>query len=294
MTGFVPWNSQPLEDWASKYAPGKFIELDGLSTHYVEKGSGEPVILLHGFFFDTYMWNKNIDVLAERYRVYAFDLWGFGYSTREPLDYGYALYTKQLRKFMEALGIPKASLIGQSMGGGTIINFTVSNRERVNKIILVDAAGMPNRLPIMGRISNLPKLGEFMYGLNNDFIRKMTLGNSFLHNKHIITEEYFQNATRFHKIKGSTEVMLHVTRKQFFDTLIEEIKKLSLLDVPILIVWGREEKSIPLAVGEEMHKILKGSRLEILDQAGHCPHDDQSALFNQLALDFLESPINAS
>ena len=78
MPGFIPWNSQPLYDWASKYAPGKFIELDGLSTHYIEKGSGEPVILLHGFFYDTYMWNKNIDALAERYKVYAFDLWGFG------------------------------------------------------------------------------------------------------------------------------------------------------------------------------------------------------------------------
>ena len=52
MSGFVPWNSQPLEDWAARYAPGKFIELDGLTTHYIEKGSGEPVILLHGFFFD--------------------------------------------------------------------------------------------------------------------------------------------------------------------------------------------------------------------------------------------------
>ena len=294
MTGFIPWNSQPLEDWASKYAPGKFIEIDGLSTHYIEKGAGEPVIFLHGFFYDSYMWNKNIDVLAERYKVYAFDLWGFGYSTREPLDYGYPLYTKQLRKFMEALTIPKASLIGQSMGGGTIINFTISNREKVNKIILVDAAGMPNRLPIMGRISNLPKIGEFMYSLNIDFLRKMTLGNTFLYNKQLITEEYFENATRFHKIKGTTEVMLHVTRKQFFDTLIGEIKELSLLDVPILIVWGREEKSIPLAVGKEMHKMLKGSRLEILDQAGHCAHDDQSALFNQLALDFLESSVNAS
>jgi len=108
--GFIPWNSQPLYDWASKYAPGKFIELDGLSTHYIEKGSGEPVILLHGFFYDTYMWNKNIDALAERYKVYAFDLWGFGYSTREPMDYGYPLYTNQLLNFMDTLDIARASL----------------------------------------------------------------------------------------------------------------------------------------------------------------------------------------
>ena len=105
MAGFIPWNSQPLEDWKTKYAPGKFIELDGLVTHYIEKGSGEPVILIHGFFFDTYMWNKNIDVLAERFKVYAFDLLGFGYSTREPLDYGYPLYTQQLLKFMDTLDV---------------------------------------------------------------------------------------------------------------------------------------------------------------------------------------------
>jgi len=294
VASFVPWSSQPLNDWASKYAPGKFIELDGLSTHYLEKGSGEPVILLHGFFYDTYMWNKNIDLLAEKYKVYAIDLWGFGYSTRKPLDYGYPLYTEQLLKFMDTLEIPKASLVGQSMGGGTIINFTVSNRHRVNKIILVDAAGMPNKLPIMGRISNLPKLGEFMYGLNTNFIRKMTLGNTFLHNKQNITDEYFENATRFHKIKGTTEVMLSITRKQFFDTLIEEIKNLSLMNVPTLIVWGREEKSIPLSIGEEMHRIIKGSQLEIFDQAGHCAHDDQPEMFNQVVLDFLARHIKAS
>lgn len=294
MAGFIPWNSQPLEDWASKYAPGKFIELDGLSTHYIEKGSGEPVILLHGFFYDTYMWNKNINVLAERFKVYAIDLWGCGYSTRKPMDYGYPVYTDQLLKFMDTLEIPRASLIGQSMGSGTIINFTVSNRDRVNKIVLVAVAGMPNRLTIMGRISNLPKLGEFMYNLNSNFIRKMTLGNTFLHNKEIITDEYFENATRFHKIKGTTEVMLYITRKQFFDTLLGEINELSFMNVPTLIVWGREDKSIPLPIGEEMQRILKESRLEILDEAGHCPHDDKSDLFNQLTLDFLAPHINAS
>ena len=294
MTSFIPWNSQPLDDWSSKYAPGKFIELDGLSTHYIEKGSGEPVILLHGFFYDTYMWNKNIDALAERYKVYAFDLWGFGYSTREPMDYGYPLYTNQLLNFMDTLDIARASLIGQSMGGGTIINFTVSNRDRVNKIVLVDAAGMPSRLPILGRISNLPGLGEFIFKINSNFIRNMTLRSNFLHNKRIITGEYFENTTRFHKIKGTTEVMLYITRKQFFDTLIEEIKELSIMNVPTLICWGKEDKSIPLQIGEDMQRILRNSRFEILDKAGHCPHDDQSDLFNQLTLDFLASHINAS
>ena len=269
MSGFVPWSSQPLNEWAEKYAPGKFIDLDGLSTHYIEKGFGDPVIFIHGFFFDTNMWNKSIEVFAEIYKVYAIDLWGFGYSTREPLDYGYPLYTKQLHKFMDALNIHRASLIGQSMGGGTIMNFTISNRNRVDKIVLVSAAGMPNALPLMGRISNLPGVGEFMYSLKSDFMRKFTLGNNFLDNKHLLTEECYEQLTRFHKIKGSSEVMLNVTRKQFFDTLIEEIETLGNMNVPILIVWGRNEKSIPLPIGQDLHRMLKGSNFEVLDQAGH-------------------------
>ena len=112
MAKFVPWNSQPLEEWSKKYAIGKFIDLDGHRTHYIEKGQGKPIILLHGYFYDLLQWRKNIDALAEVFKVYAFDLWGFGYSTREPMDYSYQLYADQLLKFMDTLNIRKASRWG--------------------------------------------------------------------------------------------------------------------------------------------------------------------------------------
>lgn len=283
----MPWSSQPLDEWASKHATGKFIELDGIRTHYIEKGAGAPVILMHGFFFDNYMWNQNIDILAERYKVYAYDLWGFGYSTREPLDYGYPLYSKQLGLFMDAMGIPSASLVGQSLGGGTIINYTVSNRSRVDRIVLVDSAGMPNPLPIMGRISNLPGIGELMYGLRGDFMRRFTLASTFIHDRETITQEFYENATRFQKIKGSTEVMLGITRKQFFDTLQTEIEELGEMNVPTLIIWGRQEKAIPLDIGSGMHGILRNSRLEVIDNAAHCPNIDQPQVFNKFVMEFL-------
>ena len=289
MAEFIPWNSQPLDEWAKKYATGKFIKLDGYSTHYIEKGEGEPVIPIHGFLYDSYMWNKNIDVLADRFKVYAVDLWGFGYSTREPMDYGYPLYANQLLKFMNALNIQKASLIGQSMGGGTSIFFSVNYRDRVNKLILVDPAGMPNPLPLIGKIANLPKLGEFLLGMKSDFYRKMILSTTFIYDKGFITESYFENVTRFHKIKGTTEASLKILRKQFFHTLPDEVHRLAEMDVPVLIIWGRQDKAVPLERGEEMHKVLRGSRLEIFEQAGHCPHDEQSQKFNQLAVDFLSS-----
>jgi pimeloyl-ACP methyl ester carboxylesterase len=289
MAQYVPWNSQPLDEWADKYATGKFIDLGGNSTHYVEKGEGEPVVLIHGFFYDSYMWNRNIDTLAERFKVYALDLWGFGYSTRSPMDYGYPLYAGQLLGFMDALNIRQASLVGQSMGGGVSILFTVRHRDRVNKVILVDPAGMPNPLPLMGKIANLPGVGEFLLGLRGHFYRRMLLGRLWIHDKTFITGEYLGNATRFHKIRRTSEVFLEILRKQFFSTLSDEVHRLGEIDVPILMVWGRQDKAIPLERGQEMHRILKGSRLEILERAGHCPHDEQSQQFNQIALDFLSS-----
>ncbi|MBA7647719.1 2-hydroxy-6-oxo-6-phenylhexa-2,4-dienoate hydrolase [subsurface metagenome] len=283
----IPWNSQPLEEWAKKYAPGKFINLDGHSAHYIEKGEGDPIILLHGFGADSYSWNNNIDTLAKSFKVYALDLWGFGYSTREPLNYGYPLYASQLLSFMDALKIKKASLVGQSMGGGTCILFCVQHRGRVNKIILVSSGGMPNPPVLAHRIMALPKLGELLLGLRTNTIRKLAMKRVFLYDKNRITESYFINLTRSQKIKGSNEAFLKVLRLRFFNTLQDKIYKLGEMDVPILIVWGRHDRGIPLERGQAMHRILKGSRLEVFDRSAHEAHDEQPKEFNRLAIEFL-------
>jgi pimeloyl-ACP methyl ester carboxylesterase len=282
-----PWNSQPLDSWARKHARGEFVDLGGRRTHYIEKGEGEPVILLHGFFFDSYLWAANIDALARHFKVYALDLWGWGFSTREPLDYGYPLYAEQVLQFMDSLGIRRASLAGQSMGAGTAIRFCVEHRQRVNKLLLVDAAGLPNPLPLTARLCNLPGVGELLMNMKTDVIRKTGLRQSFIHDPRLITDDFFENATLGHKVANSTEVYLGIMRRQFFGTLGPEIDRLGRMDVPVLLVWGREDKAIPLRRGEEMHRRLKGSRLEVLDNAGHVPNFERAQDFNRLAVDFL-------
>ncbi|MBW8012662.1 MAG: alpha/beta fold hydrolase [Chloroflexi bacterium] len=288
MAEFVKWNSQPLDLWAKKHAQGKLINLDGHMTHYKEKGAGEPVILIHGFFYDSYIWAENIDALAEKYKVYSLELWGSGYSTREPLDYSYQLFANQLLLFMDALEIQRASLVGQSIGAGTSILFCVQNRHRVDKLLLVDAAGMPSKLPVARRFLNLPGVGEFLMGLNTNAIRRYNLGDTFIYDKKLITDEYFENVTRFQKIEGTTKAAMSILRRNFFPSLIEDIQFLAQLEgPPILIVWGRQDNAISVIYGEQMHDILKGSRLEIIENAGHVPNYEQSKIFNQLALDFL-------
>ena len=173
------------------------------------------------------------------------------------------------------------------MGGGTAILFRVQHPERVGKLLLVDVAGLPNSLPLTAKFFNLPHVGEFFLGLSTDVIRIQGLRQSFIHDRNRITGSYFENVTRFHKIKGTTEVLMSITRRQFFDKLGDAIDLLSRMDTPVLIVWGRDDKAIPLQRGIEMHRILNGSRLEILDDAGHVPNFERADEFNQLAVDFL-------
>ncbi len=68
MSEFIPWNSQPLDGWTEKYAKGTCIDLNGHKTHYIEKGEGDPIILLHGFFYDSYIWDSNLDALSKKFK----------------------------------------------------------------------------------------------------------------------------------------------------------------------------------------------------------------------------------
>lgn len=287
MEKFVPWNSTPLEEWAARYAEGNFIDLDGRRTHFIQRGQGTPVILIHGFNLDLNTWMKNLDALAARFEVYALDLWGQGYSTREPLSYGYDLFEEQLRLFMEALGLEKASLVGHSMGGGTAIVFALRNPGRVDKLVLVDATGIPTRLPFRAKVFRLNGVAEFLMSLPTDRVRRMNLEDIWIHDSNSLSEAIYRRLTRYQKIRGTTESLLTILRADFFNTLEEEIRELGKLQIPTLIVWGREDASLPVDNAQTMNGLIPGSRLQILDNAGHLANFDQADSFNELVLDFL-------
>lgn len=288
MTRFIPWNSRSLDEWNQIHAQGKFVSLGRLSTHYIEKGEGEPIILLHGFNMDLNTWINNVDRLAEQYKVFALDLWGFGFSTRETLNYGYDLYVKQINLFMESMGVQRASLIGHSMGGGIAIKFSLHHQSKVNKLVLVDATGVPRKLQLRAKIFNLPGVGEFLLGLNTNFVRRKNLEDYWIYHNDLLMEDFFEQVTQFQKIEGTSEVLLEILRKEFFHTLGTEIQQLGQMNIPTLIIWGKHDQGILLSSGMKMHQLMEGSRLEIIEDAGHMPNFECPDLFNQLVLDFLE------
>jgi pimeloyl-ACP methyl ester carboxylesterase len=290
MTNFTPWNSQSLEDYTSRFAEGEIIDLAGRRTHFVERGEGSPVILIHGFNLDWHTWSANLDALASHFKVYALDLWGQGLSTREPLDYGFPLFAEQLRLFMDALAIERASLVGHSMGGGTSIVFSLHHRPRVEKLVLLDSSGIPTELPFRAKIFRLPGVAELLMSLPTDRIRRMNLTDIWIHQSDRLTDERYAEFTRYQKIRGTTEALLSILRRDFFNTLRDEIRALGQMDVPTLIIWGREDRSLPLRCGEEMHRLMPASRLEIIDDAGHLANFDRPSIFDRLVIDFLREP----
>jgi len=289
MNEFVPWNSQPLDVWAERYAEGKFLDLAGRRTHFVERGEGRPIVLIHGFNLDLHTWTKNLDSLATRFKVYAPDLWGQGYSTRQLTEYGYDLFEEQIRLFMEALDIQKASLVGHSMGGGTAIVFALRNPDRVDRLVLLDSAGIPTKLPFRSRVFRLRGVAELLMSLPTDRIRRMNLEDIWIRDRESLTEDSYSEFTRYQKIEGTTEALLSILRADFFNTLEDEIRELGQLGIPTLIVWGREDVSLPVRNAEEMNHLIQGSRLEILDDAGHLANFDRADAFNDLVIDFLRN-----
>lgn len=287
MSEFIQWNSQPLDVWAEQHAEGNFIDLAGRRTHFIEKGQGNPVVLIHGFNLDSHTWIKNIDRLATRFKVYAPDLWGQGYSTRQPLDYGYDLFEEQIRLFMDALDIQKASLVGHSMGGGTSIVFSLRNRNRVDKLVLVGSTGISTKLPFRSKIFRLKGVAELLMSLRTDRIRRMNLEDFWIQNHELLTNDIYQKLIHYQKIEGSTEALLTILRKDFFNTLENEIRELGQLDIPTLIIWGRNDATLSFLCGEEIHRLIPHSRLEILGDAAHLANFDCADEFNALVISFL-------
>ena len=197
------------------------------------------------------------------------------------------LFEEQLRLFMEALEIPKASLVGHSMGGGTSIVFSLKNPEKVDKLILTDSTGIPTELPFRAKVFRLKGVAEFLMSRNTDRVRRMNMEDVWIYNSESMTDDDYNNFVRYQKVQDTTEALLSILRKDFFNTLEEQIQELGRLDIPTLIIWGREDVSLPVNCGQTMHGLMPGSKLEILDNAGHLANFDQPDQFNELVIDFL-------
>ncbi len=258
----------------------KSVAVFGANIRYLEAGDpAKPtVILVHGLGAQAESWNFTIPALAASYHVIAPDQIGFGKSDKPFLKYRVGTLVDFLDKFMAELKIEKASLVGNSMGGWVSALMAVKYPNRVEKIVLADSAGI---LPAVVDEKQI-------YQLNNstrDEIRanlKLLFASPALQNNEALVDQFFAMRVTVNDGYTINAVIESIKRREdFLNDRLGEIKK------PTLIVWGKEDKLLPLADATTFNKGIAGSELVIFDACGHVPQFEKAADFNKTVIAFL-------
>ena len=256
----------------------KEVLVFGQKINYAEAGSGPTVILLHGLGGSWQSWHFNIAPLAEKYRVIVPDQIGFGKSDKPLVNYRIRTYVDFLDEFCKELKIERATLVGNSMGGWIAAMFTAAFPDRVDKLVLVDAAGYtpPKDLDTRLLFSLNPTTKEET---------KVLLAKVF-YSKALQTDLAIKQSVAARLAAGDGYTIKSITEsiirgEDFLDDAVKNIRR------PTLIVWGREDGLVALAEGQRFNKDIAGSKLIVFDQCGHVPNIEKATEFNAAVLKYL-------
>jgi pimeloyl-ACP methyl ester carboxylesterase len=252
---------------------------------------GEPIVLIHGYGAGMWVWEKQMDALAKDHQVFAVDLLGHGFSDRPKIEYTPETYVRSLKCFMEGVGIEKAVLIGNSMGGGIAWGMAVSFPERVKKLILIDAAPpdvldqvQNDSFRMLVEVKDLPLFPYLLIASRNRGSLKGVL-EECVSDRSLITREITDRAFQLLRIRGTTWALASTFRHATEALRFKE--SLSLIPHPTLVIWGEQDLIFPVTVGERLHRIIPRSILRTIPQSGHIPMWETPEAVNPLLLSFL-------
>jgi pimeloyl-ACP methyl ester carboxylesterase len=263
-----------------KKVEGSFVSGSGVRTHYIKEGSGDTVIVfIHGFGGSTYSWRKNLSELARKYTVISLDVRGFGYTSRDPAsEYSPRGYATHVSTFLDILGVRRPIIVGHSLGGEVAIRVALQRPEDVSGLVLIDSAGLPS-----ARRFEVPPVPQPLQTTLVRFLsskRVVRAGLSAAYYDPSLVDTEMVSAYRDPlDVERAEEMLWRMARTSAPQLNRSEIAQVS---VPTLIIWGKQDRLIPLRDGEELAALIKGSRLVVLDRAGHMPQEERPQDVNAL------------
>ncbi|HWP48819.1 MAG TPA: alpha/beta fold hydrolase [Candidatus Limnocylindrales bacterium] len=268
---------------------GMWVTVEGLNTYYLTRGSGKPVILIHGLSAHSFSWRKNLDPLAKFFHVYALDLKGLGFSDK-PLksDYSPEGMATFVIRFMDTLGIPEAALIGSSMGGMISLTAALKYPSRVTQLVLVASTGYPLPSKLLRKLLETPVLGEILIKFAGKKDLERGLRNCYYDSTQItpeVVEGYYLPYTRDRNLRPQ----LLMARRFGFHRPSPLENLYNQIQIPTLLIWGREDRIVPVQHAYRFHREIKTSQLVILEKTGHAPQEENAEEFNRIVIDFLLS-----
>lgn len=264
----------------------KFVQAAGHNTAYFETGTGPVLLLLHGSgpgVSGWTNWGGVMDALADKFRVVVPDIAGFGFTEfKEDTQYDIKFWVNHLVEFMDALGIEKASLVGNSFGGAMGIGLALFNPERLDKLVLL---GTP-----AGTFKQTKGLaGAWLYEPSVDNMR--ALMELFPYNKSLITDELVRSRYEASARPGAQDALRKLLPKPNEDgeTPVKGFpeKALKNIQAPTLILHGREDGVVPMECGLTLSANIPNSDLFVFGQCGHWVQTEQRAKFLKLIFNFI-------
>jgi pimeloyl-ACP methyl ester carboxylesterase len=275
-------------------------QLDHVSIHghdmaYRIGGHGPALLLLHGIAGSSRTWRDVIPRLTDRFMVIAPDLIGHGQSEKPVGDYSLGAFASGIRDLLEVLDIDRASVIGQSFGGGVAMQLAYQHPERCERLVLVDSGGLGREVNWMLRLMTLPGSEYVMPVIFPGFVRDW--GDSLfrmINNRGI-------RLGRIAEMWSAYASLAEAENRQAFARTIKSVidpggQTVSAMDrlylaspMPTLIVWGDRDDIIPVSQAYAAHEVMPGSRLVIIEGVGHFPQIEAPEQFVDTLVDFIDS-----
>jgi len=297
LAGFVAvyWEpDRPVSSLEGRWAkePSKFVEVEGLRVHVRDEGAtadATPIVLLHGTSASLHTWDGWVERIGAERRVIRFDLPGFG-LTGPPADGDFRIeaYVRRVVGLLDALGVERFVLVGNSFGGAVSIAVAHAHRERVTKLVIVDGAGYAVdsvSVPIGFRIARTPVLGRLAQVTLPRSVIESSLRNVYGDPSRVtpeLVDRYFELTLREGNRRAVAERFRQAPPGEI-EPLIAELR------LPTLILWGARDRLVPLAYGERFERDIPGSKLVVFDELGHVPQEEDPERTLAAALPFLRS-----
>ncbi len=256
-------------------------------------GSGDPILCLHGLGASMFSWRNLIEPFSRQHKLILVDFSGSGKSAK-PRDGRYSIEDKadDIYGLIVAENLTNLTLVGNSLGGAVALLVAIrlieEQPERLSKLILIDSAGdkkyVPKHLWLLRSPLGLP----IMFLAPSKLVTHAVLGTCY-HDKAKATREQVEAYAAPIASKGGRFALLQTARKCIPANADELIAKASSINVPTLIIWGRQDRVIPLIVGQLLNELIPNSTLKIIEECGHMPQEEKPEETIALMNEFLDA-----
>lgn len=284
----------PLEELKAKYtnASSSFVAVNGMNVHYRDEGNPSdliPIVLIHGTGASLHTFDAWTNTLKKTHRVVRMDLPAYGLTGPfADAEYSIRNYTDFINDFLTALGIKKCILAGNSLGGQIAWNFTLVQPEKVEKLILIDAAGYPKiskSEPIAFKLAKIPVLKNLFTYLTPRFVAQASIENVYFDTAKVmdtLVDRYFELTLR----AGNRQAFVDRLGREADASAYKNIKD---IQQPTLLLWGAEDLLIPVENAYKFQEAIPNDTLVILNDTGHTPMEESPIESLAPVLDFLEN-----